>query len=179
MWVYVLFLTIVIVMMCGFMFRHIYKIQKNQFQYYMGMIQERKGQFESIKHSVTTLGVPIIKMTIFGERYNFLLDTGGDHNYFDKSVLDKIPNLNITLSKGQDFVTTGNSTVKKTSVGNLPLSYNKQLFDEEFTITDMSESFDLIEKADGVRIHGILGSMFFTKYQWSLDFEKMVVWTGK
>ena len=38
----------------------------------------------------------------------------------------------------------------------------------------MKEAFGNIKKETGVTIHGILGSDFFTRYKYVLDFDKLI-----
>lgn len=179
------FLGIVIVItvlgaLIAFVTKHITDTMKNQFKYYLGSTKEKNGQFESIKGSVLKHGFPLIKMTIFGKRYNFVLDTGATVNVLDSSVLADIPvGENVDLKEGQGFMGAGDVAQRDTQVCTLPMTYNKQQFSEKFQIANLSEMFDSIEKEEGIRIHGMLGSGFFKKHQWSIDFDKMVVWTGK
>lgn len=173
-------IIIVLVVAVGFMVKHITSTVKNQFKYYLGFMVEKNGQFESIKTSMLNHGFPLIKMTVYGKRYNFVLDTGATINVLDSKVLEDIPiGVDIELKKGKGFIGAGDTAKQSSQVCTLPLTYNKQLFTESFDITNLSEMFDYVEKKEGVRIHGILGSGFFKKHQWTIDFDKMVVWTGK
>ena len=45
--------------------------------------------------------------------------------------------------------------------------------------TDMSSSFDVIKRSTGVNIHGILGTAFFNKYKYILDFDKLIAYSKK
>lgn len=170
----------VLIASLAFVINHITTNMKKEFKYYLGSVKEKNGQFESIKGSVLKHGFPLIKMTIFGKRYNFVLDTGATVNVLDSSVLADIPvGENVDLKEGQGFMGAGDVAQRDTQVCTLPMTYNKQQFSEKFQIANLSEMFDSIEKEEGIRIHGMLGSGFFKKHQWSIDFDKMVVWTGK
>ena len=47
---------------------------------------------------------------------------------------------------------------------------------EPFLCTGKIDSFDEIKTESGVQIHGILGSQFFVKHEWIIDFEKQSVY---
>lgn len=176
----IVIVIVVLLAVVAFVVKHITDTMKNQFKYYLGSVKENNGQFESIKESVLKHGFPLIKMTVFGKRYNFVLDTGATVNVLDSSVLSDIPaGEDVDLKEGQGFMGAGDIAKRDTQVCSLPMTYNKQLFTEKFQIANLSEMFDFIEKEEGIRIHGMLGSGFFKKHQWSIDFEKMVIWTGK
>lgn len=177
----IIIVVTVLMVLLAFVAKHLTDTMKNQFKYYLGSTKEKNGQFESIESSVLKHGFPLIKMTIFDKRYNFVLDTGATVNVLDSSVLiNDIPaGENIDLKEGAGFMGAGDVSKRETQVCTLPMTYNKKLFSEKFQIANLSEMFDSIEKEEGIRIHGMLGSGFFKKHQWAIDFEKMVIWTGK
>ena len=49
----------------------------------------------------------------------------------------------------------------------------KKTFEVQLNINNMSEAFGFIKKESGVQIHGILGSLFFQKYKYILDFDSL------
>lgn len=163
----------------AFIIKHINATLDNKFKYYLGAIKVKNGQFESIKESVLNHGFPIIKMTIFDKRYNFVLDTGANINVLDSSVLKDFPENAVKYTEGAGFIGAGDVAKQATQNCSLSMTYNKQVFTEQFQVTNLTEMFDFIEQTEGIRIHGMLGSKFFTEHQWTLDFEKMVIWTGK
>ena len=58
----------------------------------------------------------------------------------------------------------------------MTIYYKDQKFEEEFSITDLDGAFDIIKKENGVQIHGILGSKFFEKYKYILDFKELIAY---
>ena len=50
---------------------------------------------------------------------------------------------------------------------------------DEFIIRDMSGPFGIIKKQRGFTVNGILGSNFFNKYKYMLDFNEMIAYTAK
>ena len=56
----------------------------------------------------------------------------------------------------------------------MSITYKNQIFEEEFSITDLDEAFSVVKQESGVQIHGILGSKFFEKYRYVLDFGELI-----
>ena len=51
-----------------------------------------------------------------------------------------------------------------------------QEFEEEFSIADLDKAFRIVREESGVQIHGILGSRFFEKYKYVLDFKDYIAY---
>ena len=49
----------------------------------------------------------------------------------------------------------------------------------EYVIADMSAPFNDIKRETGVTLHGIIGTKFFAKYNYVIDFEKLVAYSKK
>ena len=58
----------------------------------------------------------------------------------------------------------------------LTVSYRNQKFHEEFSAADLNKAFNAVKQETGVQIHGILGSRFFEKYQYVLDFKELAAY---
>ena len=61
----------------------------------------------------------------------------------------------------------------------MTVTYRNQKFIDRFYISDLNESFGAIKAETGVQIHGILGSKFFAKYKYILDFESLIAYSKK
>lgn len=127
----------------------------------------------SFREAMDLCNVPIVTFEINDKRYNFILDTGSDTNIIDKRVADR---LNLKSDKdssvcGMDgnYVKTGETTVS--------LVYKERMFTDRFLIHDMSTVFDNIKREQGVSVHGILSSHFFRKYEYMLDFQKLIAYS--
>ena len=59
------------------------------------------------------------------------------------------------------------------------VTYKNQQFVSDFCITDLTQAFDNVKKESGVQIHGILGSLFFQKYKYILDFGSLIAYSKK
>ena len=80
------------------------------------------------------------------------------HKYYAVMHFDTELNLNIS------------------SQPNVWLNYKNQFFEEKFGAVDLSATFSAIEEESGIRLHGILGSKFFEKYKYILDFKELTAY---
>lgn len=115
-----------------------------------------------------------------GQKLNFLLDTGSNDAYISKSV-SKIEGLSF-----ENIATTGTNVTG--SVGNctcneairIPLTYKDNTYTTDlFVLETLDESFKAIKEADGVQLHGILGTLFLQKHNFVLDFDELVAYKKK
>ena len=56
--------------------------------------------------------------------------------------------------------------------GNKGYTYN-------YLINDMSQAFGQIKDSTGVNLHGIIGSKFFNKFRYVLDFAELIAYSKK
>ena len=61
----------------------------------------------------------------------------------------------------------------------MTVTYKSQKFIDRFYISDLDEAFRAIKAETGVQIHGILGSKFFVKYKYVLDFKDLIAYIRK
>ena len=67
----------------------------------------------------------------------------------------------------------------KSSICNLDIKYKDLSFTEEFVVSDLDTVFSEVKKNTGVQIHGILGSKFFEKYKYIIDFKELTAHISK
>jgi hypothetical protein len=60
----------------------------------------------------------------------------------------------------------------------MELGYINNKFISNFQVTNMDKAFDCIKQESGVMIHGILGTAFFEKYKYIIDFEKLIAYSN-
>lgn len=120
--------------------------------------------------------LPIISLYQGENHFNFLLDTGSNDSIIDSNILDK---LEYDMSDKQNslFGMEGNKEI--VSICNITLSYNGVDFPYEYNIRDMSAAFGSIKIESGVTLHGIIGSKFFNKYKYVLDFESLIAYAKR
>lgn len=132
----------------------------------------------SLKESMDLVELPIITFYIGDKKLNFLLDTGSNLSHINSSVLNNIPftPLNITsdiagMEGNKQETGFCELSVKATDEGNE--------FTEMFAISDLDRSFGIVKEESGVQLHGILGSVFFKKYKYIIDFDNLKVYFKK
>lgn len=130
----------------------------------------------SFKESLDLVGVPIITFTNKNKKYNFILDTGASNSVINAEVLK---HLEYTKIEGNSQLWGMEGNVQYVEYVKMPLYYWGVEFEEEFQVVNMEESFNKIKEGFGVKVSGILGSSFFNKYDYILDFDNLVVYTKK
>lgn len=141
----------------------------------------------SFKKDFEITSMPILTVKMFKNEYKFILDTGADFNALDKTAFERIiaeNDLEIIpedLTDGQDVV--GGQEVfgcngVETNIKNIGLPFtcdNKDFF-EVFSLVSIGAPLNAYE-AYGINLCGVIGSPFFEKNKWVLDFDNLVVWT--
>lgn len=127
----------------------------------------------SFRESMDLTELPVVTFYNGDKKLNFLLDTGSNISHINSSVihlLDHTKTDQKTDTIGMEGNKVSNDTCKMT------VYYRNQRFEEDFIISDLNDAFDIIKQENGVQIHGILGSKFFEKYRYVLDFSELIAY---
>lgn len=126
------------------------------------------------KQGLDLTGLPIVTFYQGDKRLNFLLDTGSNNNIIHKEILKDIKYT--PLNKCSDlYGVEGNKQTAKFC--NITISYKDSNYEYEYLICDMSNAFGNIKSETGVTLHGIIGSGFFHKFQYILDFKDLIAYS--
>ena len=125
----------------------------------------------SFRDSMSLTELPVVTFYNGHKKLNLLLDTGSSECVINKTCLDSIW-YQETNSCKEVFGMEGNAV--RNSVISTIISYSGLKFDVDMVAMDMTQAFAAIKKESGVTIHGILGSNFFTRYKYVLDFDKLM-----
>ena len=139
--------------------------------YYFLRKEAVKNTALSFKSAMELTNLPIVTFYSGKKKLNMLLDTGSTDNIISKEHLENIFVVQTGEKRpifGKDGVITYDEVVNTT------ISYSGLKFDVTVLSTDMKDAFDIIKKESGVTIHGILGSNFFARYKYVLDFDKLM-----
>ena len=139
--------------------------------YYLLKKETVKSTALSFKSAIELTNLPVVTFYSGHKKLNMLLDTGSSECILSKEYLDTIWYKETDESK-QVFGMEGNTVTN--SIISTTISYSGLKFDVKFLAADMSQPFGIIKKESGVTIHGILGSGFFTRYKYVLDFDKLM-----
>lgn len=127
----------------------------------------------SFKESMDLTELPVITFINNNVKLNFLLDTGSNNSIINKSVLNILDYKE--LNGTSDLIGVEGNKIKN-SICEMKIEYKDYIFDTTFNIADLDTPFNIIKQEDGVQLHGILGSLFFQKYKYVLDFQSLIAY---
>lgn len=136
-------------------------------------IRKENGSKISFRESMDLTELPIITFYNGDKKLNFLLDTGSNVSHINSSVIHLLDHTK-TDQKTDTIGMEGNKV--SNDICKMTVYYRNQRFEEDFIISDLNDAFDIIKQEDGVQIHGILGSKFFEKYKYILDFSELIAY---
>lgn len=138
--------------------------------------KQKKRENMYFREAMDLVELPVITFYNNDKKFNFLLDTGATLSVIDSSALKQMKYEELD-GTGTIFGMEGN----KIDVGyvDIDLKYKKQTYTDSFQVVDMSLAFDQVKAESGVTLSGILGSLFFKKYQYVLDFNDLIAYSKK
>lgn len=141
------------------------------------ILEDKKAKpYMSFKESMDLVELPIVTFINGNRKFNFLLDTGSNISHINASVLPAL----IYTEKDITNKTMGiEGNQIDTKFCEIKFHYKEMEFVDEFGITNLDNAFSIIKQESGVTIHGILGSKFFEKYKYILDFSKLTAYIKK
>lgn len=138
--------------------------------------KQKKKENMSFREAMDLTDLPIVTFYNKDKKLNFLLDTGSDLSHINESLLPSLEYKKIDENK--DIISIGGAS-QSLGCCDMTVTYKSQKFTERFYISNLDEAFGVIKAETGVQVHGILGSKFFTKYKYVLDFENLVAHSKK
>lgn len=138
--------------------------------------KQKKKETMSFREAMDLTELPIVTFYNNDKKLNFLLDTGSDLSYINKSILPSLEYKEIDESR--NIISVGGNT-QSTGCCDMTVTYKNKKFIDRFYISDLDEAFGVIKAETGVQIHGILGSKFFAKYKYILDFESLIAYSKR
>lgn len=136
-------------------------------------VRNRNNSKISFKESMDLTELPVATFNCNRKKLNFLLDTGSNLSYINSSVL---PLLDHEIIDGESSVIGFEGNEVSTGSCRITVTYKRKRFEEEFNIADLDASFKVIKQESGVQLHGILGSRFFEKYKYIIDFKNLIAY---
>ena len=127
----------------------------------------------SFKESMDLTELPVITFINNNVKLNFLLDTGSNNSFINKSILNM---LDYKELNGASNIIGFEGNKIENNICEMKIEYKDYIFDTIFNIADLDASFNVIKQEDGVQLHGILGSLFFQKYKYVLDFQSLIAY---
>ena len=119
-------------------------------------------------------GLPIVSFINNNQVLNLVLDTGSNTNIIDQSVLK---DLNYKVSEVKNSVIGIAGMTNESNYILVPLSYKNKNYDVVCITADISGTLLTLKEEYGVTVHGVLGTGFFSKYKYILDFNEMIAYS--
>ena len=136
-------------------------------------IRKRNNSKISFKEAMDLVELPVVTFYNGGTKLNFLLDTGSNVSYINSSIIPFL--VHEKIDKEMNTIgMEGNKVSNKFC--KMSVTYKNQVFEEEFSIANLDEAFGVVKQESGVQIHGILGSKFFERYKYVLDFKELTAY---
>lgn len=127
----------------------------------------------SFAEAMDLVDLPIITVQNNNTKLNLLLDTGSNSSYISPAVLHNLDYEKFELSN----TTVGfGGGATHTQGCNMKIKYKKLTFEDDFIIMQSDDVFSTIKQQCGVQVHGILGSKFFDRYSYVIDFGDLVAY---
>lgn len=144
----------------------------------LSIVYSNRERFEKIsfKESMDLTGFPIVTFYIGEKKLNFILDTGSNVSYINKDCLSDIPYKEIDKTT---YVTGFQADEEPKPFAYFEFYYKEHKFEDEFCIVDLSTSFGQIKQQSGVTLHGLLGSKFFQKYRYVINFDELIAYSKR
>lgn len=121
--------------------------------------------------------IPIATFLQGNKKLNFILDTGSDKNVVDESVLNEIEHEK--LESANPLTLTGVGGVVEVKICRIPFQNQDDhtTYKPTFLVTDLKDQFDSLEDTHGIKIHGMLGSLFLKEHNLVLDFTNLTAYS--
>jgi predicted aspartyl protease len=134
---------------------------------------KKKNSEISFREAMDLAELPVITFYNGDRKINFLLDTGSNISYLNNSIVSSL----VVESTGEESNIIGIEGNKvNCKICKMIIRRKNQEFEEEFSIADLDKAFRIVKEESGVQIHGILGSRFFEKYKYVLDFKDYIAY---
>lgn len=136
----------------------------------------KEWEFFSFEDYFERTKTPMIIVHLYGKKCRFLLDSGAHQNCLDIQFLytikDKLKGK--TIAEG-DKIQVGNGAIMDSYGMQVRFNIRNTEFNEDFLVSDLKGLREFSNRK-GLNITGILGSEFFDKHKWKIDFDKYIVW---
>ena len=135
-----------------------------------------KPDVMSFKAGFDLTDMPVITLYQGDKKFNFLLDTGSTDSIIDSNILKEI-DYKAKNAVSNLFGMEGQT--KQVKSCEITLYFGNKGYTYDYLINDMSQAFGQIKDSTGVNLHGIIGSKFFNKFKYVLDFAELIAYSKK
>ena len=130
----------------------------------------------SFRNAFDLIGLPVLVFKQGDVKLRFILDTGSSVSVIDEKSVASIKYE--TLDKADNMV-DANGGEKILHYCNFKFTCEDKEFENEFMVNDMSNIKRSVKQSSGADIDGLVGSDFFNKYKYVIDFNKYLAYSKK
>jgi len=130
----------------------------------------------SFQSSMDLTELPIVTFYQGNKKINFLLDTGATCCTIDETYLKELKYTMLDMETNQ-YGIDGQKVTCKTC--NIDITYKDKGYHCPCIIRDLSDIIKSIKQESGITLHGIIGTNFFSSFDYVLDFEKYIAYSKK
>jgi hypothetical protein len=138
------------------------------------IFKSNKVEVISFQQGFDLTSMPIVTFYQGENKFNFVLDTGSNSNVIDSNILGCIKHEKLDTTSTH-YGVEGNK--KSVDTCKIVITYKDKVYEDMYLITDMKKAFDGIKQTTGVTLHGLIGSKFFNKYKYVLDFDELIAYS--
>lgn len=128
----------------------------------------------SFQNSMDLAELPVVTFRQGDKKINFLLDTGSNNCIIDSTSLKNLKHQPLDITN-KVLGIEGIESEEKVCI--LKLNYKDREYNFPYIVKDMKPIFDSIKKETGVTVNGMLGSKFFNKFKYVLDFDELIAYS--
>lgn len=137
-------------------------------------LDKERSKF-SFKEAMDLIDLPIITFQAGNNKLSFLLDTGADESHITSEAAPLLNTVPFDANISDNITVAKNVSVSKGY--NTTLTYKGHNYDVTlYESKEMSGAFAQLKSMYGIQIHGILGTSFFQKYRYVLDFAELTAY---
>lgn len=141
---------------------------------FFNKIFNKSKDIMSFKQGFDLTSIPVVTFYQGDNKFNFLLDTGSNNSIIDSNILHKIKHKETAFQSSLSGL-EGSDNID--NICEITLSFNNKDYTYLYLMHDMKSIFDKIKQNTGVTLHGILGSKFFNKFKYVLDFDELIAYS--
>jgi predicted aspartyl protease len=122
--------------------------------------------------------LPVIEVDLYGQPYNFLVDTGANNTIISKETAEELYDRIHIDNTNDGFITTSGigSEIMQSEIAKITVTIGNCNDCLECIVLDLGHSKSLKIDNREVKISGVLGSIFFSNYNWIIDYRSYKVY---
>lgn len=126
---------------------------------------------QSVRNSLSEVGLPFIQLEIMGKTYGFIVDTGSNVNLISSELKDELTH---SITSAGKLSTLGVGGDSENELYEVPYSIEGMVFSALFGT--QKDTFQAFEKEYGIKVGGLLGTEFMIRHRVIVDFSEGMIY---